>query len=1496
MEEYINELRNRKMLRYKEDYSEMLAEYNRELETVKGYNGRQILELLQNCDDEGSKEVLFELNKEKNTISISNNGSPFSKKGYRSLFIANLSSKTSKRKYIGNKGLGFRSVINWCSSIIIQSNNVTLKYSEENTLNLFNSLFSITEQDEIRNEENFGETHIPLPFLCIPEIIKEDGNGYITTIILTYKPDYYESIIEQINKISQETILFLKNICEINFIGFDDIDNIKCIKESLDNDNSTISPNQKISFEDAVWYVFEEECDFPSEFRESENPDNEFYQIKIAVEENFKKTSPYLYSFFPTKILLNQPYILHATFDLDSTRNQINDSLKNKYILKKIVEFTVNVAKFYAKESLSYRPLQILFHSHIADSLANLGYYGLIDDAIKSEEIFPCIDNRYKKLEDVIYVSNAFAKMLTDVKAEDIIDCHILPINDATINTFVRESKIDKQISVLKDYIGLINKIAALNLSIKLRALFIYHIVQECTFIKNEYENKINFLINEKFENIPGEEFIYTPITQNLQLRIPTYTKIQFINKELFDELLGYFNYNTKDNSGKSRYLYDQLKGFCNIHSYEPATLALKIISETNNQIQLLPNKSILFVKEMNQCLFFNYKLLDEETKKSKLKSKVNTITIDDAVKLTEDVVLSDYYETGKKTTQIFKGIYGQSNYVGSPEQLGLDSTEDIYEIESYLQWINVNKFAKYITKIDNGLLDYFNHIRGIRNFNSKGHEITYKTINNLVDILKIIDLNNLIIWINFDEELSLQLNDKKHTDKILNSWYGSSNIRDFHSYIKYKLLTQYRYNFNNILLDEKLFWFNEFTIDYRAKEFVNNNISKTRVNDILISLGAKDDFNDLSIEKVTNVIRQIPRLQPDGKRTQTIYKKALGHYKENHKELVSRVKLFADNGTKLELLDQDKIYFSDKIKLPSKLRSEFPIFNFPARSGSVEAIKFFKINDLKNIKIEIVNHLVIDGISANLKLALTQLKPLILAYRISVIEDSVQQKVQAAICNKIQVILCSEIYYKVNEKNYSVSDYEFLHYDDNLYYLKVRQDDTLDLLRRNLIFIDSFADIICLSFDISSDKNEFKNLIKHSYEDVLMTVKADLGNDVIQESRDLLGLTDYKYAFWCAVFISKGLSFTENIDDSTLEEMIITEFNCHFDVQSIDYEKINNSSELFKIKHLFHDINLELEVFAKVYVYKISFESIHYGELVRQILSKKNLVKSSIWKKLNDKTIEDKATFLREINKYENYDHYVSQVSLENEHNFIIDYIITAIEYIKFIYGEIEIYDSTEFEEIRNNNLRLFDQNEEYEVLQNEELKSLIYFSNTYDEIKSRLNKSNTEKNNDVIDEFDVESIKPKIIDSNRLKRRKFSIKNKSNSVDLFMPNSNNERHKKRKGNRSEQIVFNYLKSNPQYNNVYWVSDDNEGLHYDIRYVNEHGKLKYVEVKTFDYSLFYLSSDEYNFGVDHKDDYEIWLVNNQINIIPIKDFFDNEEYKIEPNQFTVSLELENTN
>ncbi len=115
--------------RYEESYlknpSLLFAGYNTEREIVKEYNGRQILELLQNADDANTDKISIEFSSSKKQLIISNMGIGFCKNGVESLMFAGISSK-NKTEFIGNKGLGFRSILNWVNKVKVITQNLSL--------------------------------------------------------------------------------------------------------------------------------------------------------------------------------------------------------------------------------------------------------------------------------------------------------------------------------------------------------------------------------------------------------------------------------------------------------------------------------------------------------------------------------------------------------------------------------------------------------------------------------------------------------------------------------------------------------------------------------------------------------------------------------------------------------------------------------------------------------------------------------------------------------------------------------------------------------------------------------------------------------------------------------------------------------------------------------------------------------------------------------------------------------------------------------------------------------------------------------------------------------------------------------------------------------------------------------------------------------------------------------------------------------------------------
>jgi len=1490
------------------DSDQLLKEYNEENEIINGYNGRQVLELLQNCDDQGSTEVLIKLEQESNTITISNNGIPFSQRGYKSLFMPFRSSKISKKDYIGNKGLGFRSIINWSEKLEILSNDISLVYSQENRKDFFYFNFDQQTRKNILEEEGLNENAVPVPFLGIPQIKTEPSDPhYVTSIVIKYHSRFIKNILFQIKQITPETLFFLKSLQVIKFEGFENqIKSIKTHKTAIKSDTGEFGPVEKITYNQKTWYIFKEE-DSLGALIKNDKKEPEFYQIKIAMEENMAETSSRLYSFFPTNIYLQQPYILHATFDLDATRNQLVESDKNKIILQKIVQFTIKVAKYFANGTASYKPLQILTHKHRADTLSNLGYYDWIDTAFKKEALFPCVDDRFRKLKEVVYYGDGFANMLLDSKATEILGFHLLPAKNLNLQNIPFFGEVYKSFENIKDVIGVFNSISDLPLTMEQRAVFIYEVIKKGSEIKKKYSNRLNLLLDKEGNRILGTEYIYTPETKDSSLQTPSYSRIKFINRNLYLLLSSILGFNSDKDRNRSRFISDKLQGLCNIHSFEPANLARKIINETNAEIKKPEANQLEIIQQMNSCLFHNFQFINTENINTPLPFDIPTITLDGGISISSNTVLCSIYPRGKINQIIFEGIYADADFIAAPKQLGIEipegeeEEENILKVQEYLKWLKVNDHARYAVKdFDNsGASDYF---QSIHKETYTRYKLSLNNIYNFENILKQLSFEKFILWIHTDLVLKTQLYQDKNTDKVEYLYRNNYVYNTKKSYIKYLIGKHYPVRFDNLLIDDKYSWVNDFEIDYRHALFTHQNISKTVIQEILVALGAKDEFNHLPIDKVADIINMLCIKYPDGTKSSGFYKKALSHFRENKIAIKTPLRLFADDGESLKIYKQEQVYFSEKIKIPNRLKKDFPVFNFPPRSGGVEAIKFFAINDLNDLRLELDSYQIHDTLSVALNRHLKELKPYILAQRIHDFDELKSQQTQASICSKIKIYVCEKLEYTVNGKHYSTSNFEFLHHSEQTYYIKANYIEEYSNLLKRPGFTDSIAEIMALSFDVKNDKAEFRNIIRNDIEVAKNDIIRDYGKDVLKEAKELLGLADYKEAFWKTIFDLKGIEYEMAMDDLSLNQRLADKLNLNFEAGQLDYESISNISQINKMKDLFADLNIHLSDFVQFYPYPLSYGTYHFRNLRDLILSKKIEVKYAIWKNFNILDTEAKKDFLDTINKFEHFEEFVNSVSEEKKHEFSVDYPHYLDLYIRRIYGNIELNESINFQEVLLSNRLHFTALQILQINQNAGLKSLLYFENSLEELKAILQEQNKINDTPLQNTFGTLASSnnagskspanvPAIVSSEKLKY-KLTTSNAPSKRKPYFNNGDNNDKLKQIGNSSEDLVIRFLEEN-NYSNIYKVTEDNDGLHYDIRFTDREGNIKFIEVKTFNNGMFYLSKDEYDFGSVNQQDYEIWLVNNGSLIFPIKDFFTNPKYQPIPNQFTVYLDIE---
>ena len=196
---------------------------------VAEYNRRQIFEMLQNVDDQmdessllrDDKCCLIEFDKPRRSLCFKNQGVPFSDEGIKSIMLPHTSPKKKLGKTtIGNKGLGFRSLLNWKpDEIIIRSNGVTLTFSHEVVAKKIDGDPALKEA--VLSQRNDGH----LPMLVFPEPGNDEtGSKWVTEIELRWKEHgdgleaVFADIENELRSFKSELMLFLPRLLKVGIL------------------------------------------------------------------------------------------------------------------------------------------------------------------------------------------------------------------------------------------------------------------------------------------------------------------------------------------------------------------------------------------------------------------------------------------------------------------------------------------------------------------------------------------------------------------------------------------------------------------------------------------------------------------------------------------------------------------------------------------------------------------------------------------------------------------------------------------------------------------------------------------------------------------------------------------------------------------------------------------------------------------------------------------------------------------------------------------------------------------------------------------------------------------------------------------------------------------------------------------------------------------------------------------------------------------------------
>ncbi|CAF1164398.1 unnamed protein product [Adineta ricciae] len=307
-----------------------------------------VLELIQNADDNRyitKPSLIFVI--DSTSINIYNNETGFQEHNIQALCDIGKSTKGKHQQgYIGQKGIGFKSVFTICDRPEIYSNGYQICFDAHN--GPIGYILPNWINDENRDNDYLNwSTRICLPLKSETEMQKHKSR----------------SLTESFHDIHPSLLLFLNRLRSIT------IDNrlthSKHIYERIDLPGTKII---EIHCEQTIekWFVIKKQLPIPNEIQTNLETLIESTEIALAFplheirsNEQFKLTKQDVYAYLPLRTF-GFTFIIQADFEVPSSRQDIlSDSIWNQYLLNEIPSLFLSSLDIFQAErsSLPIDPL-----------------------------------------------------------------------------------------------------------------------------------------------------------------------------------------------------------------------------------------------------------------------------------------------------------------------------------------------------------------------------------------------------------------------------------------------------------------------------------------------------------------------------------------------------------------------------------------------------------------------------------------------------------------------------------------------------------------------------------------------------------------------------------------------------------------------------------------------------------------------------------------------------------------------------------------------------------------------------------------------------------------------------------------------------------------------------------------------------------------------------------------------------------------------------------
>jgi uncharacterized protein DUF3883 len=1273
------ELKLRKRHYVEAPYS-IIEHYNSEQKNIEAYNGRQLLEMLQNADDAAitNKEKNAYLGLQNNQLIIANNGEPFSEGGLISLLYSDLSPKVKEQNKIGQKGLGFRSVLSWADKVTIKSYDLHISFSKEHSISFLQELINENPdiKEVIRKKSN---AKYPISILRCPKLENGSDDNLVefdTVIKLDLKEGVFDEVQKQINEeLDKEVILFLHNLEKIiiNSPERKDVIHRKFMTDStmevcLEDLNGKVIELKK-------WQIKERKGKYKGKN----------YELKLAWNENLDDNKHLLYSYFKTNVRLSFPALIHGTFELNDNRNYlIKDTEEhNKFLLEELTQLLIDTALAMCGSgtTANYNPLKLLCikNQPTDEVIDDFGFYKFLLNKIKDNNLFPSITNKYIKWDECpMFYKKPYADLLSPKDCPNLLK---LTEDDEIIDLL---DELKKFKYTAREILDLANKAS--------QYLNTEQYAQLLRMISEDYESEITGLedidlpplfFNENKKPLLFNSPIFFPKEESTSIS-SSFTKgitIQFISEELAVALKKEFD----------AVSYGDL---CNripfdIKPYSFVEIATLII----NYYQENPTKAN--IQRLHSLLFELYdgELSNSSTVIPKLPSENKLLIINRKGQVRPISVLYFGKDYGQDTTEeLYK--YDRGKFIGSQKQLKLENFAQ-NDLKKYLQWLGcAAKPRKCPEYADTSYADfcmknydfkkpinYFYPINNYQQFNKwieYYDELIILSYDGLRSILKNAESESILTWIHRTEDLKRNLVEDKEEDYNSKIGFRLSGTRknryipsaSMKSYVKWVFNeTEWLQTKSGILASPKICTLSrtinsEFSpfievpkIHLDHPLFLRNKLKQNDIEYLLTSIGVHKDISTFESAVLYNILSNLSSIDPEGVKAKSIYNEIAKNYNDSKVDILSESYLsfinngevFCKHGNTFEYVQVGEVYYVDNKRYGDSIINQFATICIDRRQGKKKINKIFGVKPLEALKVELRSDPQMHPLNTDFGKEIEHFKPYVYAFRKDVdtrgSDRSLMKSVKFELCTDISATLILDD----QEKIFSIEDFEFIYFPNiKSVYIKVPIEfQSMLELKNDMLFCGSISEAFSAILDVDSNRSIIRDLFSRNVTARDEIIRSELDDENLQKLDDskhaLDIISDPKAQFWKAFIkcfprkkVPKKLISDEEWTSGLNKIFPALADKLDSAFEKINYSNINDLESLSIIHELFMKVGLTAEQFNK-YVYpEVDFSVLHQDEFQNLVNKAGKKFKGLLYRQLQTKTVTEKEEFLHKIDEYQ--------------------------------------------------------------------------------------------------------------------------------------------------------------------------------------------------------------------------------------------------------------------